>query len=338
MVVAIIVAQLLLAVLIVQMVRSASTDSGLTKIERTEFMMSTVVETTVYSSNKREGEQALTAAFGEVARLEAILDKNRSGSEVDHINTGAGEGPVSVSTMTFEVIQLGLEFGERTGGAFDITIAPLMELWGFGTGDTQVPSEEELTTALQYVDYKKVQLNTELTQVYLEEQMMELDLGGIAKGYIVDMAIELLRQAGITSASVDAGGDIRVIGNKPDGTPWRIGIRNPRDRRNLVAVVNISDRSIVTSGDYERVFIHEGESYHHILDPKTGMPARGVASVTIIADNAMTADALSTAVFVMGLEQGMALVEEMPGIEAIIITEDEKIHISTGLEGQVELL
>jgi FAD:protein FMN transferase len=338
MVVAIIVAQLLLAVLILQMVRAGRAPGGFVKVERTEFAMSTVVEAKVYAKNRKTGEQAVSAIFEEVARLEAILAKSRSGSEVDQINSGAGLKPVRVSASTFDIIQLGVDVGARTGGAFDVTIAPLVELWGFGTGDTQVPTVEQISEVLRYVDYTKVNMDAGQSQIFLQEKMMKLDLGGIAKGYIVDKAAEKLREMGIISASIDAGGDIRVIGNKMDGTPWRIGIRNPRDRRQLVAVVSLTNRAIVTSGDYERVFIQDGVRYHHILDPQTGMPARGVISVTVIADDAFTADALSTALFVMGLEKGMALVEELQGIEAIIITEDEEIHISSGLEGKVDLL
>jgi FAD:protein FMN transferase len=340
MVVAIILAQLVLAALIIQMVviRPGRATGGFKRIERTEFAMDTVVEATVFATRKKQGEQAIAAVFDEISRLEAILARTKAGSDLERINSAAGKQPVTVSAPTFEVIQLGLDVGGRTDGAFDITIAPLIELWGFGTGETRVPTTEQLAHALNLVDFRNVSTYAEERQVYLQEADMRLDLGGIAKGFIVDKAVERLRAEGIISASVDAGGDIRVIGNKMDGTPWRIGIRDPRDRRRLVAVIPLTNRAIVTSGDYERLFFHEGERYHHILNPGTGMPARGVISVTIVANDAFTADALSTAVFVMGLEQGMAFVEKLPDIEAVIITEDEQIHLSSGLEGKVELL
>jgi len=337
-IIAIIVAQLLLAVFIFNMVRSGGLLGGPKRLVRTEFLMSTVVETIIYTANAREGELALSAASDAAVRLEAILDRHRADSEVTAVNMQAGKEPVSVSADTFENISLALEVGRQTSGAFDITVAPLLDVWGFGTGNTEVPSEQRLTKALALVDYRQVRLVEQGRQVSLENEGMQLDLGGIAKGFIVDRAVEVLRAAGISSGTVDAGGDIRTIGSKPDGSPWRIGIRHPRERRELVAVVELRDQAIVTSGDYERFFAVGEQRYHHLLNPQTGMPARGVTSVTVVAPDAFAADAYSTAVFVMGLERGMAFVEALPGVEAIIITEDGQIHLSSGLEGQVEIL
>lgn len=337
-IIAIIVAQLLLAIFIFNMVRSGGLLGGPKRLVRTEFFMSTVVETIIYTANAREGELALAAASDAAVRLEAILDRHRADSEVTAVNMQAGKEPVSVSADTFENISLALEVGRQTSGAFDITVAPLLDVWGFGTGNTEVPSEQRLTKALALVDYRQVRLVEQGRQVSLENEGMQLDLGGIAKGFIVDRAVEVLRAAGISSGTVDAGGDIRTIGAKPDGSPWRIGIRHPRERRELVAVVELRDQAIVTSGDYERFFAVGEQRYHHLLNPQTGMPARGVTSVTVVAPDAFTADAYSTAVFVMGLERGMAFVEALPGVDAIIITEDGQIHLSSGLEGQVEIL
>lgn len=336
MVVAIIMAQLLLAVLIIQMLRGG-TPGGIKKVERTEFLMSTVVEGTIYIDDNKFGQAALSAAYNEVGRLELMLDRHRPASEVSKINDAAGVQPVAVSATTFEVVERALEIGRLTDGSFDITVAPLLELWGFGTGDARVPTEEELTTALQFIDYTRVRLEREQLQVFLEDDKAKIDLGGIAKGFIVDRAVEILIAAGVTSASFDAGGDIRVIGQKPDGTPWRIGVRHPRERRKLIARVELRDQAIVTSGDYERFFVSDGNRYHHILNPDTGFPAQGLISVTVVASDAFTADALSTAIFVLGLERGMALVELLPNVEAILITEDVQVHVSGGLQGKVEI-
>jgi len=337
-IIAIIVAQILLALFIINMVRSGGLLGGPKRLVRTEFLMSTVVETIIYTANPKAGEQALSAASDAAVRLEAVLDRHRADSEVTAINMLAGKEPVSVSADTFANISLALEVGRLTSGAFDITVAPLLDVWGFGTGNTVVPSEQQLAKALPLVDYRQVRLVEEGRQVFLENAGMQLDLGGIAKGYIVDRAVEVLQAAGVSSGTVDAGGDIRAIGSKPDGSPWRIGIRHPRERRELVAVVELRDQAIVTSGDYERFFTVGEQRYHHLLNPQTGMPARGVTSVTIVAPDAFTADAYSTAVFVMGRERGMAFVESLPGVEAIILTEDGEIHLSSGLEGQVEIL
>lgn len=337
-IIAIIVAQILLVLFIIYMVRSGGLPGGPKRLARTEFLMSTVVETIIYTTNVKAGEQALTNASFAAVSLEAILDRHRADSEITAINNLAGKEPVSVSADTFKNISLALEVSLLSSGAFDLTVAPLLELWGFGTGNTVVPSEQDLAKVLPLVDYRRVRLAEDGMQVFLENEGMKLDLGGIAKGFIVDRAVEVLQAAGVSSGTVDAGGDIRAIGSKPDGSPWRIGIRHPRERRELVAIVDIRNQAIVTSGDYERFFTAEGQRYHHLLDPQTGMPARGVTSVTIMAPDAFTADAYSTAVFVMGLERGMALVESLPGVEAIIITEDAQVHLSSGLEGQVEIL
>ncbi|MFW0861215.1 MAG: FAD:protein FMN transferase [Dethiobacter sp.] len=337
-IIAIVVSQILLVFFIINMVRSGGLLGCPKRLVRTEFLMDTVVETMIYTANIKAGENALAAASSEAVRLEAILDRHRAGSELKAINLLAGKEPLSVSADTFANISLALEVGRLSSGSFDLTVAPLLELWGFATGKTIVPSQQELAKVLPLVDYRRVRLTEEGMQVFLENDGMKLDLGGIAKGYIVDKAVEVLQAAGISSGTVDAGGDIRVIGSKPDGSPWRIGIRHPRERRELVAIVELRDEAIVTSGDYERYFTVAGQRYHHLLDPQTGMPARGLTSVTIVAPNAFTADVYSTAVFVMGQERGMALVESLPELEAIIITEDGQIHLSSGLEGQVEIL
>ena len=337
MVVVIIMAQLLLAVLIIQMLRGGS-PGGMKKVTRTEFLMSTVVEGIIYADNNKFGEASLAAAYNEAGKLELILDRHRPTSDVSKINEAAGKQPVAVSAATFAVVERALEIGRLTNGSFDITVAPLLELWGFGTGDTRVPTDEELAAALQVIDYTRVRLERENQQVFLEDANAKIDLGGIAKGFIVDQAVEVLLKEGVASAYFDAGGDIRVIGGKPDGTPWRIGVRHPRERRQLIARVELRDQAIVTSGDYERFFVSDGIRYHHILDPATGFPAQGLISVTVVAKDAFTADSLSTAIFVLGLERGMALIESLPNVEAILITEDVQVHVSGGLQGKVDLL
>ena len=337
-VVCIVLAIIVLSALFIQLQRSNDDSGDPQELRRTEFLMSTVVEAVVYTEDIEAGQQALTAGFSKAAELESIMDRHNTGSDVARINAAAGQEPVAVSAETFAVIRRGLEFAQLTDGAFDITVAPLIDLWGFGTGDAQIPEEDELAAAREWVDYRKVQLDEERLEVFLVDAQMQLDLGGIAKGYIVDQALEAMRDHGVISGSFDAGGDIRVLGEKPDGTPWRIGIRDPRDRQALVAIVELRDQSVVTSGDYERFFVQDGERYHHILDPQTGLPTRGVTSVTLLGEDAITTDTLSTAIFVMGLDRGMDLIESLPDTETIIITEDGQVHISSGLEDQVEIL
>ena len=310
------------------------------KLERTEFLMDTIVNASIYVKNSRQGQEALNSTFKEMSRLEVMLDRHRSDSELAQINEASGVQAVTVSDETLYVIKRSLQIGEQTDGAFDITIAPLLSLWGFGTGNENVPEDTKLAAVKKLVDFRMVEVNEQDNMIYLREKEMEIDLGGIAKGYIVDNGAEVLIKNGVSSAFLNAGGDIRVIGGKPDGSDWRIGISHPRPQnsRHLIAEVKLRDRAIVTSGDYERFFLADNIRYHHIIDPKTGLPARGLISVTVIAPAAQTADALSTACFVLGLERGMALIEGDKNLEAIMVTEDEQVHVSSGLDGKVDVL
>lgn len=301
----------------------------------TEFLMDTVVKSVVFTRETRQGQRALEAAYREMFRLESLLDRHLPTSEVSQVNLAAGREPVPVSAETLSVISRGLDFGVLTGGAFDITVAPLLRLWGFGDGEGRLPPQERLEAAVELVDFRQVVADGVAGSVYLRQSGAEMDLGGIAKGFIVDRATEVLLQAGVTSASVDAGGDIRVIGSKPDGSAWRIGVRHPRERRKILAVLELRDSAVVTSGDYERYFMVAGTRYHHLLDPRTGRPARGLTSVTVVAPDAVTADALSTAVFVLGRDRGLALIESWPGVEAILVTEELEVLLSSGLAGKV---
>lgn len=309
------------------------------KYSKTELLLDTVFDIAVFTEDEAEGNRLLREAFNEVRALEKTFSRFVSGSEVDKINQKAGEGSVEVSSDMLKVVRSGIYFGEITEGSFDITIAPLMELWGFGTGEQRVPSQEEIEEILPLVDYREIQLDEQRFTVYLPQEEMSLDLGGIAKGYIVDSIVQYLESQNVELATVNAGGDIRVIGTREDGTPWRIGIRNPRNNngQDIIAVIPIVDQAVVTSGDYERYFTIDGKSYHHILDPHNGFPAAEVISVTIVAEECITADALSTAVFVLGPQKGMELVESLSGVEGLIIDNQERLHVSSGLQDIIEI-
>jgi thiamine biosynthesis lipoprotein len=305
------------------------------EVTRAEFLMDTLVQSTVFAREASQGQNALEAAYQEMIRLEGLLDRHHPGSEVTHINRAAGWEPVPVSPETLLIIEQALEFAVLTGGAFDITVGPLLRLWRFTDGGGQVPPEESLLAAAALVDFRQIEVDRLAGSVFLRKNGAEIDLGGIAKGFVVDRAGEVLRRFGVTSASVDAGGDIRLIGAKPDGSPWRIGVRHPRERRGIIAILELRDSAVVTSGDYERYFLFEGTRYHHLLDPATGRPAGGLVSVTVVAPEAMTADALSTAVFVLGRERGLELIESLPGIEALLVTAELEVVYSSGLAGKV---
>jgi FAD:protein FMN transferase len=313
-------------------------DTGMVQVDRQQIgIMDTVVTVRVFAETKEAGDKAADQVFSVMEGLEDELSRYVAGSPVDTINSKAGKEAVQVSPRVLSVIQEALETARLTGGAFDITVAPLLDLWAIGTVEARVPGQTEIEEKMGLVDYTQVQVQD--GRVFLPREGMALDLGGVAKGYIVDQGIAALREEGIQSAYLDAGGDIRVMGEKPDGTPWRIGIRHPRDRSKVLAVIPLTgDGAVVTSGDYQRYFDEDGIRYHHILDPATGYPAQaGVISATVIAGNTMTADILSTAFFVLGVEKSLELVERLPGIEAVLITEDLQIHMSSGIEDSIEL-
>lgn len=303
------------------------------------LMMDTNVELVFSAAGSREAAGAQEAAFMEMARLEALLSRSLQESDILRLNRRAGAGsPAAVSPETITVVESALEYSALTGGAFDITVAPLLDLWGFLGRQFRVPAQEEIESALPLVDYTLLRVDRERGELYLPRAGMAVDLGGIAKGYIVDRGLEILAEAGIKHAFLNAGGDIALLGSRPDGTPWRIGVQHPREKEKLLAVLSLTGGAVVTSGDYERAFQADGRRYHHILDPETGFPVYSLASVTVIAPTAMTADALSTAIFVLGPERGLALVEKLPGIEALLVTPELELLISSGLQGKVELL
>lgn len=303
--------------------------------EAQEFLMDTFITVTAHGSNVKEVGPHLISTM---RRIESIVSRHVEGSDVFHLNQMAGITPVTVEEYTMEILLLAKEYGEMTRGAFDITITPLLSLWGFGEEKQQVPTEEEILSLLPLVDYSLLVLDEEKMTAFLPEEGMAVDLGGIAKGYIVDKGIEFLQMEGVENALISAGGDISVIGQRIGGGPWRIGIRDPfgTPDEHLGYILQLSNGSVDTSGSYERYFIEDGREYHHILHPETGFPARGVVSTTVVAKYSVIADILSTALFVMGLERGKDLIDSLPSIEAMIITEDHDIWMSPGFKELVD--
>ncbi|MEX2442838.1 MAG: FAD:protein FMN transferase [Alkalispirochaeta sp.] len=300
---------------------------------------------TILQISIRDGGYSTTLtdrAFERVAEIERRMSTSEDdyeSTELLRVNRASGDEPVSVSEDTFEVLQAAREFSRMSDGAFDVTIWPLVKLWAIGSGGTSVPPEEEIDTARRAVDYRLLELDEEEQTVYLPEEGMGVDVGAIAKGYAADEAARILREAGVEHALLDFGGNIVVIGTKPDGTLWRIGVQRPdAERTRYLGIVSTSDKTVVTSGPYERFFVQEGVRYHHILNADTGFPARsGIEQVTIIADRSIDADALSTATYVLGVEDGLSLVESQDGVEAVFITEDRLVHMTSGARQYFEL-
>ena len=285
---------------------------------------------TVYDGRN---QAAIDAAFQRVAEIHYRMSLQLATSEISQINAQAGIVPVQVSPDTFFVIQEGLRIAQETQGAFDISIGPIVAAWDI-TGDARVPSQEEIASLLPLVDYRLIELNAQTNEVFLQKPGMKIDLGAIAKGFAADEAARILIERGVRKAIVDFGGDIIAIGTRVTQEPWRIGIQNPfLQRGNLMGIFFAEDQTVVTSGTYERYIIENGIRFHHIFDPNTGFPVNnGLESVTIMASGSSSlADAYSTALFVLGLEAGMAYIEGVPGVEALFILDDGSVHRTQGL-------
>lgn len=296
-------------------------------------VMGTNLEVTFAGIDKKEADKAFEVIVAEFKRIERELSEWRGDTYVIRINKNAGKAPVTVPAELFKIISAAQTVSTVSGGAFDITWASMWGLWDFSPGKVhKVPDAMKVSVRLKNVDYRAVRLDEKKHTVFLTRPGMVMGLGGIAKGYAVDSSISLMDAMGIKNIIIKAGGDMRVQGQV--GTKlWSVGIRHPRDKERLLASLPLKDISISTSGDYEHFFIKDGVLYHHIIDPRTGFPARLSRSVTILGPDTMTTDALSTAVFVMGPDKGMALVEKLKGVEAIIVDSEGGRHTSSGISG-----
>lgn len=307
---------------------------------KTAFIMGTVVNVTVVDHDEIEASLKMEEVFNEMRRIEKLMAMHAEGSDVYKVNAAAGEKAVGISPETLTVIREAQHVAPLTSGKFDITIGALTALWDLENNGKKmfIPPPEEVRAAKEGMGLDEVAVDEAAGSVFLKRKGMALDLGGIAKGYAVDRAVELLRQAGISGGIVDAGGDLRLFGRKPDGTIWRTGIQHPRDPNGILAVLELTDIAIITSGDYERYFVKDGIRYHHILDPATGYPAGDCQSVTIITHDTAYADALGTGVFILGPEKGMELINSREELEGIIVTSGGEVLVSKGLKGKVEIL
>ena len=306
-------------------------------VERTKILMDTLVRIEAFDKNGEKAQEALEAAFSEIERLSSIFSHHMPESEVSGLNRSAGERPRSVSEELYTVLQRSIHFSKSMGGAFDVTVGVVSQLWDFTGEEPRVPRRHVLEEKLRSVDYGQIVVE-DGPRVGLRDSTMAVDLGGVAKGYAVDRAVAVLKEKGITRAIVEAGGDIGLLGSKPKGQPWHIGVQHPRDIQSLVAVIKVDSGSVATSGDYERFFVQDGQRYHHILDPKTGWPSRSCISVTVLSQQAMDADILATGVFVLGPEKGLTFIEDLEGIEGLIFYEKEgrlEHVVSHGLRDRV---
>ena len=291
--------------------------------------MDTYISATVYGEG---GESAAKAAKEEILRLESLFSVTDDKSDVSRINCSEGNG-AEVSGETAELIRFALEMCENSGGSLDITMYPVVREWGFTTGEYKIPDNDTLTNLLDKVNYSSVRVDGNTVTV---PQDTMIDLGAAAKGYAGDRAIQILKEKGITSGLVNLGGNVQVLGGKPDGTDWSVGVQNPFGD-GYVCVLNVRDTAVVTSGNYERYFEEDGVRYWHIIDPADGFPAdNGIVSATVIGDSGAFCDALSTAIFVMGREKAEKLWSESGEFEMILVLENGDVVISEGVEEMIE--
>ena len=304
-------------------------------------VMGTEAVFTAWTADIDKADQAFAAAYAEIRRIEDLMtDWERPGqppSDVVSINAGAGKpAPVTVSEETMQVIQASLDMSRRSEGAFDITYAAMRGLWKFDEDlEKHIPPPAEIERRRLLIDYRDVIVDAKKRTVRLRRAGMRLGLGGIAKGYAVDRCAEVLRRHGLRDFMVQAGGDLFVAGQK-GSAHWMVGVRDPRAPKGIIAKMAIQDHAFSTAGDYERAFLLDGKRYHHIIDPKTGYPATASRGVTIFAPTAFLADALDDAVFILGPERGMALVDSYPGCSAMIVDASNKVWVSKSLEGRLE--
>lgn len=283
---------------------------------------------------------AFDAALAEIKRIEALMTTWRPDSEVSKVNSAAGKSAIKVGDETLKIIKESIHTSEISEGTFDITFHSLHGLWKFDEDlDPHPPSDKDVKARLPFVNYRNIKVDDANKTVMITNPKTQISLGGIAKGYAVDMAVKVLEERGLTSFFVQAGGDLFARGKKPDGTDWQAGIRDPRGPDGKwFAKVPLSDHAFSTAGDYERSYIVNGKRYHHIIDPRTGQPATACRSVTIWAPTALLADEIDDAVFILGPEKGLKLVESIDGVAAVIVDSKNNVGISKRLQGKVMLV
>ncbi len=301
-------------------------------------LMGTFVEITL----TQQRDKLVDETAKKMQSWENELSIFKKGSEIKKINSSKKDKPVRVSDDAYEVIEKSIYYSKLTNGAFDITVSPLLKLWRFEGGKLkETPSEEEIKKALEYVGWENMILMSKKKEIGFKKDGMSINLGGIAKGYIVDKAIAYLKRNGIKSALINAGGDVYCLGKKDNLEPWIIGIQHPRKKKEIIGTLALTDKAIATSGDYEKFVILQGKRFSHIINPQTGYPIdNNIAQVTIVADTCVAADALATALMVMGKEKGLELIKRLPNTEAIIIEDLEgklEITYTPGLKESIKI-
>jgi thiamine biosynthesis lipoprotein len=325
---------LLLPVALMLLLAACSGTKGRT-YQKSKALLDTFITITVVADSETAAGPAIDSAFARLEKFGAMINFFSPDSELSMVNNNAGTKATPVSPETLDLIDKALYVAEKSHGAFDPTIGPVMKLWDFH--ENRKPEDTEIRKNLALVNYRNVRIDRQQATVFLTRKGMLLDLGGIAKGYAADLAVEELKKQGILAGIVAVAGDIRTFGSRPDGTPWNIGIKNPRQKTakdEITAVVSLSGQAISTAGDYERFFIQDGQRYHHILNPSTGYPAYGTRSVSVVTGMGVFADGFDNAIFVLGPEKGAKLLEQLRSdfpVDAFILYDDGTAYISPGI-------
>jgi thiamine biosynthesis lipoprotein len=300
--------------------------------KKTLSLMGSRFEITVVADSQETGDRYLQMAIGEITRIEKIISSWTPQSETSEINRNAGIRPVTVSKELFQLIVRSCSVSKLTEGAFDISYASMDALWKFDGTMKKKPSATQIKASVKNVGFQNIELNKEINSVFLKNKGMKIGFGAIGKGYAADKARSLLQSKGVKGGLINASGDLNAWGKQANGNDWMVAITNPMNKKKAFSWMPVNNSAIVTSGNYERFVIFEGLRYAHIIDPRTGMPSTGIQSVTVFTKNAELADALSTALFVMGVTSGLDFANQLKGVECIFVDDDNQLHRSENIQ------
>lgn len=297
-------------------------------VKRDTILMGSRFDITIVANDSTSAEKNINLVIDEIIRIENLISEWKPSSQVSEVNRNAGIKPVKVDKEIFDLTKRTLAFSEITNGAFDISIAAMDKVWKFDGSMEKLPSQEMLLKAIEKVGYKNIELNESDSSVFLKLQGMKIGFGATGKGYAADQGRLLMQQQNVKAGIVNASGDMATLGMQPDNTPWRIGITNPANFNKSLKIIEVNNAAITTSGDYEKYVEFDDKRYSHIINPKTGMPASGLISVTVIGENAETANGLSTSIMVLGYEKGLELLKNYPDYACLILTDKGKVKKS----------
>ncbi len=304
---------------------------------RTLKLMGSRYEITVVANTPEEGDRSIDLAVDEISRIEKMISSWDSNSQTSKINRNAGVAPVKVDAELFQLIERALQISKVTNGAFDISYAAMDRIWTFDGTMQQMPDKEIIQQSVAKVGYKNIILDKAAGTVFLKIPGMKIGFGAIGKGYSADKAKDLLMKEGVIAGMINASGDLNCWGTKPGGSDWLVGITNPMNKDKVFSWFPIENSAVVTSGDYEKFVVLNGKRYSHIIDPRTGFPAGGLTSVSIFAPKAELADALATSIFVMGIDAGIDMVNQLKGIECVLVDDQGKIYYSEHVKTNTEV-